>query len=424
MKSKFNTYKDFNNVSLKLNIDRKTYYGSLKSISNHITLTINMSKDIEHWRKINSNRDTISGSIIVENIDITLINCTYCGSPYTVFKDEPQKNLYEVEFIIDRILLGKKLSKIDRNLFSKASVIYDNIDSFTNDEPYKLDPATMTYKVTPSNYQIKTNKSLINICFSCKNYNGRKMLSVERETIVDFEFPKKLSLTNLLTEIYKFRNFLIVLLRKHITIYKQVILIDNNEYQLIDCRIDKVYPIDEEIFAHRMVKIEKINNIDEVYQEFQKQYLKLFPVLDVYYNTISCFIPNINRFILGTTTLEYFSNEYDYINALNLAVSKNPKAKKVDYVDKVESLISNVNSALKCIIGDIPKVADNVKEARVYYIHYDKKRKQLTDDEQQYYSYFVFDILLLNIYKLIKIDLSLMESSCHKDIYYEISDLL
>ena len=310
MKSKYNTYKDFNNVSLKLNIDKKIYYGSLKSNGNHITLTINMSKDIEHWRKVNSNRETICGSIMVENLDITLINCTYCDSPYTVFKDEPHKNIYEVEFIIDRILLGKKLSKIDRKLFSKASVIYDNIDSFTNDEPYELDSATMTYKVTPSNYQIRTNESLINICFSCKNYNGSKILSVERETIVDFEFPKRLSLTDLLTEIYKFRNFLIVLLRKHIIIYNQVILIGDNKYQLIDCRIDKVYPIDEEFFAHKMVKIEAIKNIDEVYQEFQNQYLQLFPVLDVYYNTISCFIPNINRFILGTTTLEYFSSNH------------------------------------------------------------------------------------------------------------------
>lgn len=424
MKSKYNTYKDFNNVSLKLNIDKKIYYGSLRVNNNHITLTINMSKDIEHWRKVNSNRETICGSIMVENVDVTLIDCTYCGSPYTVFNGEPQKNIYEVEFIVNRILLGKKLSTINRKLFSKAIVIYDNIDSFTNDEPYELDSATMTYKVTPSNYQIRTNESLINICFSCKNFNGRKMLSVERETIVDFEFPKKLDLTNLLTEIYKFRNFLIVLLRKHITICKQVMVIEDNEYQLIDCRIDKVYPIDEEFFAHRMIKIERINNIDEVYQEFQNQYLRLFPVLDVYYNTISCFIPDINRFILGTTTLEYFSNEYDYANALSLTVSKNPKATKPDYVDKVECLISNVNSALKCVISDIPKVADNVKEARVYYIHYNKKRKKLSDDEQQYYSYFVFDVLLLNIYKLIKIDLSLMETSCHKDIYYEMSNLL
>ena len=65
----------------------------------------------------------------------------------------------------------------------------------------------------------------------------------------------------------------------------------------------------------------------------------------------------------------------------------------------------------------------NVKEARVYYIHYNKKRKKLNDDEQQYYSHFVFDILMLNIYKLLKIDLSLMEPSCHKDIYYENNDL-
>ncbi|MBR3523179.1 MAG: hypothetical protein IKN87_00630 [Bacilli bacterium] len=424
MKSKYNTYKDFNNVSLKVNIDKKIYYGSLNTNNNHITLSINMSKDIEHWRKINANRDTICGSIVVENIDITLINCTYCGSPYTMFKNEPQKNIYEAEFIIDRILLGKKVSKIDRKLFSKANVIYDNIDSFTNDQPYELDTTTMTYKVTPSNYKINTNESDINICFSCKNRNGQKLLSVERETIVDFTFKKNLSLSNTLNEIYKFRCFLIILLRKHITVSRQIISIDNSEYQLIDCRIDKVYPIDEELFAHKMVKIEKITNISEVYQEFQNQYLQLLPALDVYYNTISCFIPNINRFILGTTALEYFSNEYDFVNALSLTKQKKPKAKEPDYVDKVEHLIANINVILKCNISDIPIIADNVKEARVYYIHYNKKRKQLSDEEQQYYSYFVFDILLLNIYKLIKIDLSLMESSCHNNIYYEINNLL
>lgn len=424
MKSKYNNFKDFNNVSLRIKIDKKSYYGSLHIDNNRMILTINMSKDIEHWRKVNKDRETICGSIVVENVELTLINCIYCGRPYTEFINEPSKNIYEVEFLIERILLGKKISKIDSKVFTGASVMYDNIDEFTNDAPYEVNLATMSYRVTPSNYQIKTNESEINICFSCKNYNGRNVLSVERETTVDFTFPKKLSLPNILDEINIFRNFLIILLRKHITIWKLILKINDYEYQLIDCIIDKVYSIDEEIFGHKMTKIEKISNINEVYQEFQNQFAHLLPVLDVYYNTISCFIPDINRFILGTTTLEYFSNEYDFANALNLTKVKKPKSQEPDYVDKVECLISNVNGILKCNVVDISKIADNVKEARVYYIHYNKKRKQLSDKEQQYYSYFVFDILLLNIYKLIKLDLSLMGYSCYKDIYYKINDLL
>lgn len=423
MKLKINTYKDLNNVLLKLRIDKKIYFGTLYAIDGHMELIINMSKDIKHWKNFSTKRETICGSFLSDDIDVTLFDCIYVGKPYTLFTNDSGKKKYQVEFIIGRILLGKKVHKLSNKIISKARVKYDNIDSFTNDMPYNFDAKSMTYSVTPSNYQINGNGLKINICFSCKNLNGNNLLSVERETLVDFNFTKKINIKDTLDEFYKFRCFLIILLRKHITINNQIITINDEDYRILDCRIDKPHPIDEDFFSHRMVKIEAIKNIDEVYQEFQNQYSQLFPAMDVYYNTISCFIPNINRFILGTTALEYFSNEYNNSNALNLTKTKDPKAKEPNYVDKVECLISNVNNIINCPNNDVSIISENIKNARVYYIHYNKKRKKLTDDEQQYYSYFVFDILLLNIYKVIKLDLFLMETSCHNGLYYEINDL-
>ena len=92
----------------------------------------------------------------------------------------------------------------------------------------------------------------------------------------------------------------------------------------------------------------------------------------------------------------------------------------------IYSLIKKVNDVYNLTDQDIDQISNNIKNARVYYIHYKKKNsvKKLSYEEQFEYSYFMQDIVLLNIYKLIKMDIKDSEYISFKDYYYEIKDLL
>lgn len=420
MKKDFITFKDFNNTSLKVTLDHKKYNGILMLDGNRIILKVNMSNDIEKWRKINYDCEIITGCIIFDNQPITLLNCICTGNSYTV--RENGKNEYEIEYIVDRILLGYKLSSLNIKKINKFLVKYDSIDSFTNDRTYNFNNKSLEYTSTSSDYFIEIKNLLIRIHFTCKIKHSEDSLLIDRNTIVEFNEKIKCNILKVLEEIYKLRIFMIILLKRHLIVKKQEVFINDEKYELFDCRSEKPYLINEDILKRKRIKIEKISNLNEVYQSFSDNYKKLYPVLEIYYNSISCFTPDLSRFIIGTTALEYISNEFDSSNAVS--ISRKYGSKKVDYIHMVEGLITNVNSVLNYTSTDIPIVANNVKEARVYYIHYNKKRKQLTEEEQQYYSYFVFDVLLLNIYKVIKLDISIFNYSCYKDIYYVIEDIL
>lgn len=421
MSNEYNSFKDFNNASLKIKIDKKSYYGKLKIEDNHLILIVNMSNNIEHWRLVNHNYEKILGTIVSSNEPITLLNCIFSGNPYTI-NNNGRENVYEIEFIIDRILLGYKLLRLNNKKFKKFSIEYDNIDSFTNDQPYNFNIETLKYTATPSNYNIDIKGLSVNICFSCNiNHSGDSLL-IKRNTVVNFKAGNNYNISQVIEEVHKFRGFLIILLKRHIIVAKQKLYIDDQAYELFDCHFEKSYVENESILKGHRIKIEKILNLNEVYQEFSKKYKQLYPVLEIYYNTIFCFNPDLTKFILGTTTLEYFSNEFDFSNASLIARSKG--STKIDYVHKVEALIKNINDIINYSENDIPIVANNIKDARVYYIHYNKQRKKLSELEQQYYSYFIFDLLLLNIYKIINIDSGILENSCYKNIYYFKEDML
>ena len=92
----------------------------------------------------------------------------------------------------------------------------------------------------------------------------------------------------------------------------------------------------------------------------------------------------------------------------------------------VRLLISQVNSIYNFTNQEIDQIATNIKSARIYYTHYKTKQisKKLTYDEQFSYSFFIQDIVLLNIYKLLKLDIDKYSNITFSNFYYKKNELM
>ena len=88
--------------------------------------------------------------------------------------------------------------------------------------------------------------------------------------------------------------------------------------------------------------------------------------------------------------------------------------------------VDNVNEIYNFTDSEINKISENIKSARIHYIHYKTKQKSkpLTYDQQFWYSYFIQDIILLNIYKLLGLDISRHNYISFKDFYYDSNNLI
>lgn len=426
MENVFNEWKDFNNISVKVKIDGKNYNAIIKVNDNNLILEVNMSKILNSSEEINKDYDVIVGNVNYDDKEITFIKCVFNGFS-TI-----QHNLvdvYIVNFRVDRILYGLKLGRLNFKKFLKFKVSYEDIDCFTNDKPYSSNNKLLSYKSNPSNYLIKFLDYDININFiSCNNMKDSS-LSIKRKTSVKFVSYDKNNIIYVLEQIYKFGSFLMILLKRPILVNKQYLYLDDDIFvELYDCGNFNVdYKKNLELLDHlnhRCLKIEKISNISEIYQNFITNYQKLYPFLELYFNSVRFNSPNLTKFLNATTMLEYFSNEFDKNNALLITKSKKPKKKEAEYVDMIESLIRNVNEIYKYEESEIVKISENIKDARVYYIHYIKDKKSLTHQEQFWYTNFIEDIVILNVYKIIKLDISKYDFLTYLDFYYSKNDLL
>ena len=182
----------------------------------------------------------------------------------------------------------------------------------------------------------------------------------------------------------------------------------------------------DEMLSHRCLKIDNIDNIELIYNNFINNYKQLYPLIELYYNVTQYKVPNLTRFINSTTMLENYSRNYDFASAFALTKSKNSKSKDASYIDMIISLITNVNDVFNYTTTEIDTIAENIKSARIYYIHYKTKQKSkpLTYDEQFHYSYFIEDIVLINIYKLIGLDITKYEYISFNQFYYDKYDLI
>ncbi len=124
--------------------------------------------------------------------------------------------------------------------------------------------------------------------------------------------------------------------------------------------------------------------------------------------------------------LEYFSRTFDYSSAMQLTIAKSPRRRDLEYSCMVKSLISNVNSVYAFTSQEIEQIVTNIKHAGDRYIHYENKSstKYLSYDELFRYSCFMQDLVLLNIYKIINLDIQNYEFITFEGFYYNKKDLL
>ena len=397
--------------------------------NNRLILKINMTKDINEWRKTNKNYDIISGRFLFNSQKIFFINCIHAGHESSM---NCKKNTIEnatSNFIVDRLIIDKNISKTSLHNISKYSASYKNLDLFSELNRIMSGLREIDYDSNTCNYKINTPFYSMNIMFYCSTKEDRNSLTINRMSHVEFEHSKNVSIKKALENIYTFRNFLMIILKQPIYVKKQTIYINDNAVELFDCNDNDDFlenPSLEEMLSHRCLKINNIDNIETVYNNFIKQYNQLYPLIELYYNVTQYKIPNLTRFINATTMLEYYSRNYDFINSLTLSKNKNPKRNDPYYECMVLSLINNVNEVFNCTSKEIDTISENIKAARIHYIHYktNQKSKALTDDEQFWYSYFMQDVVLLNIYKLLGLDISKYEYISFNNFFYNINDIL
>jgi len=422
----FQTWEDFNNISVKVKIGKKNYSAILLKKNNYLIMRIDMLKDIEFWRNDTKDYPILNGNLLYGNQKITFLNCQCVRHSCSGVKEITEATL---DYRIDRIILGKKLTKEEYKNISHYEVEYNNIDCFTNNKPYSTNYKTLEYKGNLNSYDIKLDNMQISMIFTCSEEIGDNLFAIKRKTFVIFNHNKKINIASVLDNIYMFRNFLMILLKKAIIVEKQYIFLGNEKYCLFDCRNDVLIDIGkdlEEHLNHRCLKIEEIKNISEICQKFYNKYNELHPLIELYYNVTQFSVPNLTRFVNAITMLEYFSRTFDFKAALLMTQNNLPKRKDPEYKCMVASLINNVNSVYGFTQNDIEQISKNIKNARDKYIHYLNKKstKQLSYDEQFWYSYFMEDIILLNIYNTINLDIKSFEYITFEGFYYEKSDLI
>ncbi len=432
MEDNFTSFHDLKNVSLRVTLNRKKYNAVLLERENTLILRIDMTNDLEKWRNEVDYYDLITGNILFNGKEITLINCKCIGQESLGTKNIISATL---DYEIDRLLIGKKITKSESKNIESYEVYYNNIDCFTNNKPYKLiSGSKIAYQYNPTSYSIGIDDLIIMVNFSCKIEEHEESLVIKKETSVSFKNNKKINLKKVLDNIYKFRNFLMLLLKKGVIVEKQYVYFDGEKYQLLDCRNDFLIETNQELnmyLKHRCLKIEDIGNISEIYKKYVNNYKKLYPLLEMYYNVTKYSVPNLTRFVNAITMIEDCSRVFDYKSALTLTKQKyNNQAKKrvkdPEFKYEIMSLINNVNSIFKLSDAEIDQISENIKNARIYYIHYKNKStvKQLSYNEQFWYSFFMEDIVLLNIYKILKLDIDLYEDIAFLGFYYDIKQLL
>ncbi len=429
MDFKFEKWQDFNNISVKVSIKRKMYDAILIVEQDKLILRINMTKDINEWRNSHKNFDILKGTFLFNNQKIFFINCVFTGHSSHFNCQTGKTENVTSDYIIDRLILDKNLTISSLNSLKKYSASYKNLDLFTEYAPMMSTLSTFNYDENTRSFRIQTPSYSLIIYFYCRMTENRLSFSIDRFSHVEFEHNRNISIKKAIENIYTFRNFLMIILKHPLYVQKQTIYIDDNAVELFDCRTNEYYQenadLEEKLF-HRSLKIEKIDNIEVIYNNFIDNYQILYPIIELYYNVTQFKVPNLTRFVSATTMLENYSRNYNYSAALALSKSKNPKSYDANFIDMVICLINNVNECYNYSPAEIEKIAENIKEARIYYIHYKTRQasKPLTNDQQFSYSYFIQDIILLNIYKLLGMDISKYEYVSLNEFYYDKYDLL
>ena len=421
-------WKDLNNRSIIVKYNEKEYPGTFFIREERLILSIMMTTDIEEWRKAVNDIEGLPAYLIDNNRKITLINCMHYGNSSSGV--DPIINA-QSDYWIDRILLDYELENVEDAFINCISAEYDDICWITKERIYSQDIINDKIDINPvfKEYKLEDKDVVFGMLpsFAGNDYN----MTISGNRGFNIKFHSNKTFDKALKYIYLIKNFLMVLGKRNIKVLNQEIIEGELHYRIIDCGGDKEYNkinIDlADHLNHRIgIKIEDFDDFDVVLNNFEREYDRLMPLLELYYNVVKYKVPNLTRFVNAITMLEYCSREFDDANALNKTIQKHqgkmPK-NGADFVDRVISLIENINDVYKLDLNDIEIISKNIKDARTYYVHYEPSGKKLTDDQLIGYVYFIEDLIILNIYLIVGFDINKFANISYNEYFYNLDDL-
>ena len=432
MDIKYNNWRDFDKTPVKVKIKDKHYEGKLFIRNKDLTVQLDVTKDLVFFKSPEKYFDSIIGVIKSDKTKLTLLSCNFLTPKIS---GENKNEQYHLIFTIDRIIVGKQIKNLNSNKINEYTVDYEDLYLFTSEKFYNsCFTDNIYYSLNSFQRYIKTPTKKVRISFRSSAYDGDTTFSINASSQVAFQENNKISFYNTLENIYAFKNFLMILLQKDIKIKSQFIKIDKSKFLVVDCG-DEILSIKNN-FQRENIKIEDIKNIDEVYSNYLDKYENLILTIELYFNVTRFKVPNLIRFVNATTMIEAFIHAFHYDEAKNqqdieetalkIKDSKYQNHKNLIYFYMVKYLLVNVNSVFNFTDDELDIVADNIKNARVYHIHNNIKAnsKILSEKELFIYSHFIQDVILLNIYKLINLDIEKYSSKVVLEYYYDKDDML
>lgn len=430
MKEKLKKWKDFENKSIILIINQKEFFGTFYIKENKLLLKITMTNDINEWRKTNNDIPLIQAILIENNQKISLLNCIYYGHSSAGY----DPIIYAtVTFFVDRILIGYELLDCDQKFIQGIGVQFHDISWITRTKIYKNKNNILEKSINISTLykEYKLNdKCIIFNMLPRINYNDLNITIMSSNYFI-FNFSSNQSIYEAIRYAYMFKNLLMLFGKRNIIITDFKIYGSTHSYQLLGCEMDKDSIIENNELIQYLnnrngFQIEKIKNFEEIITNFENLYDELTPLIELYYNVVKCKVSNLTRLINSFTMLEFYSRKFDDINALNLTIKEKGKKNKngAEFIYRVISLIQNVNCIFNISNNDIKLIAKKIKNARTYYIHYDNNGEEIDNDKLFKYVYFIEDVIILNIYLLLNIDIKNIENVSFNGYFYKIKDLI
>lgn len=431
MDCKYKSWKDFNNIGVDVNIDNVTYNAILYIENEMLKLKVDCTKNVEKFNENINIVDIINGEILRDNTKVAFINCFHYGMKH--ISNGNNEYTYSI-YRIDRLLLGLNLNNLEIEKFNACKAVYDSIDDFFDEKTFDIDWIKQKVQIISSckMHEYNNEKLRFEMLSTIEENIDEHYVKLNKEIIVKLECAKKVNFAEMMKKVYIFRNLMMVLLKKDIVVKEQILELDGEEYKVIDCNNYKINKCNEELKKHlilKKVKYEDIENFDNILEKFNLIYERVYPLLELLYNAYSNKLPNLNRFLDVITMIEYYSREFDNEKALNLTNSKRIKQglkekDEPEFVDRMKSLIINVNEVFNFSKIEIDEISKNVKDGRTYYIHYEEKGWKLSNDELFRYYNFLEDTILSNIYKLIGLDITKNKYITFFNFYYTKTELL
>lgn len=435
----------FNNNYVEVIIQRKKFSGQLFIEKNKCILEVYIEeKDFEkYFRSLDKEYELLCGRLIPNDTLITFIDCWNVGGSSTVIdnRGDIYKCKGKLRFNCHSIILGTNLKSLNKSEITNTKVTYDKIDDFFSKKIVENVFLMKDIKIIPENNSYKIKSGIIEFNNYPSISEQSNCYTIKSNPIVSINYKSSTTFNKNHTNIYKYRNLLMILLKKPIIINKYTISVNSAEhlvYEFGNTNLEIDLNELNEIVSHRRIKIENINNFADVLEKFNKHYNKIYLTLEEIYNYVFYDLPWLNRFVNSINMIESLAGTYFEKQALKRTINeyyKKPNAKKCNepknsnFIDQTIVLIKNVNNIFNFSDSEIENIGEVIKDTRIFLFHYsEKKKKQINkkkvkEEEQIKLAYFIEDVIMLNIYLLLGLHTNNKDALSFYDFYYNKNDL-